>query len=157
QKMLSQRPDNLSQAVMDAAKDLKESGRELVFEGVSGGLANVMKLCAHYARQDKRLEQRLEEGVAATEFAYTVFVKERVGAANKEDHKTEDIIEKLNVTLGLITVRIADPNLKRMVEATIALSKGTTGFLSAYLRDDQVTLDKTFGNAYSLLEGTLSM
>lgn len=157
QQTLAQHPEKLSQAAADAARDLRDSGREMVFDGVSGGLSNVLKLQAYYARDDRVTARRLKEAAAGVEFAYKLFVKERVGGAKKGEAKPEEVLDKVNATIGLGVEEISDPKVRGMVKAMMGLSKGTTGFLSAYARDDRPQMSKRFGDVQSLLGGTLAM
>lgn len=157
QQILARDPNRLSQAAADTARDLKASGRELVVEGVSLGLSSALKLQAYYARRHPQTEQGFKEAAARIDFAYEVFVKDQVKAPKPGDPKPEELVAKVNATIGLGVERIPDPKVKSMVEAMMGLSKGTAGFLSAYMRDDKREIDARLADVQSLLEGMLAM
>jgi hypothetical protein len=154
---LTRNPDQLSRLAKDAADDMSDAGREMMVEGVSDGLGGVLSLEAAYAHRVEPIARHFKEEAAAVDFTYQLFVKDRVRNKRNGDPKPEDLIDKVNATIGLGLERIPDPEVRAMVSAMMPLSKGTAGFLGAYLRGDQQKMDENFDSTKSLLEGTLTM
>ena len=157
QEALARNPDQLSQLAADAASDMSGAGREMMVEGLFDGVGSVLTLEAAYAHRIEPIARHFKEGAATADFAYQLFVKDRVGTKKSGDPKPEELIDKINATIGLGLEGIPDPEVRAMIRAMMPLTKASAGFLSAYLRGDQREMDETFESTKSLLEGTLTM
>jgi hypothetical protein len=163
QQALGRDPSRLARATEDAARDLSANGRSLVVEGITGGLSNFLKLQKEYAKAagDSTTEQQLKTVDTVLTSAHTLVIKDLVLPPPKEwkpSAATNDAIAKLNAALKLvILMQVKDPQIAAGMSASLDLSKSMTGFLSAYLTDDKVTLKQVLPAVQGLLSGTLAM
>lgn len=158
---LTQHPDKFASAAADAAKDLKASGRDLVVEGVTGGLCSSLNLAGSSVRNDKELEHRFRFASATVKAAYTDILKDHLTSENAGDTKpseeTKKKIEMLEDTLGVLKVAIKDKKIESTFGASLDTHVAALQFLNAYLNDDEQGMQKYLPATKAMLEGTLDI
>lgn len=163
QRELTQNPGQLSAAVTSAAQDLKGNGMSLVAEGVTGGLSNLVSLQAAYAKEagDSASERQLKTVATLVSSAHTLIIKDLVAqklGAPQPSAATNDAVGKINAALKLVILAtVSDPNLRAGLNASLDLTKGMSGFLTAYLAGDELTMQRLLPAVQGALAGTLAM
>jgi hypothetical protein len=164
QKDLAQHPHRLAEATEDAAREMKGAGTGLVVEGLTGGLSNFLSLQAEYARAagDGPLAERYRLAGTLVSASHTLLIKDLVTPHDPSQRKpsaaANDTINKLNTALTLVIVtQVKDPIVRDGLTASLDLSKGLSGFLTAYLNGDEITMMKLLPATQAVLAGTLTM
>lgn len=157
QRRLATNPGAHSDAVKAAADDLSASGRELVFEGASGGLSNFFKLQAFYAKDYPETEASFRKAAALVNGVWKGYVKDQIKAPGKGPWKPEDEIARVNAALQIPLEFIADKNTRALLQASLSLGQSGTQWLSAYARGDEQETEQYLQEIQGILQGTRGM
>lgn len=157
QRRLATNPGAHSDAVKSAADDLSASGRELVFEGASGGLSTFFKLQAFYARDYPETEASFRKAAALVNGVWKGYVKNQVKAPSKGPWKPEDEIDRVNVVLQIPLEFIHDKNTRALLQASLLLGQSGTKWLGAYIRGDEQRTGELLQEIQGILQGTRGM
>lgn len=157
---LAQHPDRFSAAAEDAARTLKASGRDLVIEGVTGGLSSSLSLMAYNVGEKTPSGRNFARAAAASKAAYSDFIEEHLASENsgeKSSEKNKKAIEKLENTIGFATTFVKDPKFAEAVKASGSMHVAALQFLNAYFDDDEPGMQKYLPGTKAMLEGTLDV
>lgn len=163
QRELAHDPGRFAQAAEAASRELSANGRLLVVEGVTGGLSNVLKLQSAYAKagKDKDAARQFKDASTALSSFHTLVIKDMVRSPKATwtpSTATNETIDKLNAALKLVILAgVRDPNVADGLNASLDLSKGLSGFLTAYLSGDEVRMKQLLPAVQGVLAGTLAM
>jgi hypothetical protein len=163
QQGLARDPGRLARATEDAARELKGNGRALVVEGATGGLSSFLSLQSAYAgiAKDKKSAEQFKLAATLVSSVNTLAIKDLVQPTPDKwtpSAATMDELGKLNTVLKLIVLtQVKDENLRDRLDASLDLTKGTSGFLTAYLSGDQVNMQRLMPSVQGVLAGTLTM
>lgn len=146
-----------SDAVKAAADDLRSTGRELVFEGASGGLSNFFKLQAFYARDYPEKEASFRKAAALVNGVWKGYVKDQVKSPSKGPWKPEDEIARVNAALQIPLEFIPDKNTRALLQASLSLGQSGTQWLGAYIRGDEQKTEALLQEIQGILQGTRGM
>ena len=157
QRELAQHPDKFAYAAQEAARDLKGNGRELVFEGLSGGLSNFLKLNSAYTKS-KKVKEGLELAASNIEEFYTLAIKDHVKAEDpdqwKPSNQVTESIEKSHAALNFLVVDgLPKGPVRDGIKGAMDISKGTLSFVTAYVQGDEPKMSANLGSLQSLLAG----
>jgi hypothetical protein len=163
QQGLARDPGRFARASEDAARELEGNGRSLAFEGVTRGFSSFLSLQSAYATaaKDEKSAHGFKLASALVSSVNTLVIKDLAlptSAKWTPSAATMDALGKITTALKLITLtQIRDKNLRDGLDASLDLSNGTAGFLTAYLSGDELTMQRQLPAVQGLLAGTLTM
>jgi hypothetical protein len=163
QQGLARDPGRLARASEDAARELKGNGLSLVVEGATDGLSAFLSLQSKYAKiaKDKKSVEGFELASTLVSSVNTLVIKDLAQPTPAKwtpSAATMDELGKLNAVLKLIILtQVKDKNVRDGLDASLDLTKGTSGFLTAYLSGDEVTMQRMLPAVQGVLVGTLTM